>query len=223
VGIGTEDDAAHAVWSEEPVLDALVEGVGVDRIAEVAIGVDIRIPLWGRSHPELGCGGEVLEDFPPARLVVSAATMALVHYDQVEVVRRVILESVRTVPTTECLVRGEEDTPGGIGLSENPMHRISEDRCERLAHWLVDQRMPVGEVEDPVDAGLSERLPVAPDLPHDLHRGEGLAGACGHRQQQALVTSQHRGDGPVNGDPLVVPGHFYRRIGVAQHPAERLA
>ena len=83
-----EVDSNHFEWGEEAVLDALLERVGVDRVAEVVDVGDVLRFLRGSRHAHLDCGLEVVEDLAPSRILASAAAMALVDHDTVKKVRR---------------------------------------------------------------------------------------------------------------------------------------
>ena len=80
---------------EEAVLDALLQRVGVDRLAEVVrrarrrsspSGVAVR-PIWVADV-------EVVEDLAPRGVLGGAAAVALVDDDEVEEVGRELLEDV---------------------------------------------------------------------------------------------------------------------------------
>ena len=77
-------DFHHLVGSEEAIGDALLERVGVKRLAEILDIRNIFGFLRGGSEADLGGGGEMLEDFPPSGILCGAATVALVDDDEVE-------------------------------------------------------------------------------------------------------------------------------------------
>ena len=54
VRVGAQDDASDPVGREKAVVDALREGVLVQRTPEVVVRVDRVIALGCRGHPELG-------------------------------------------------------------------------------------------------------------------------------------------------------------------------
>src|SRR6266581_8289439 len=54
-------DAMHMVGCQEAVINALAEAVGVDGIAEVAVGIDIVIALRGGGHAKLIGRFEVIQ------------------------------------------------------------------------------------------------------------------------------------------------------------------
>lgn len=73
---------------------------------------------------------------------------------------------------------------------------------------MIDQNIAIGQKEDALP-GL--RLPESPD---NLKGGEGLAGARGHDQQEALLPLGNGFDGLVDGDELVVTGSFVAAVAV---------
>src|SRR5690606_984950 len=84
VEVFVEADADDFVGCEKPVLNALLERVGVDRIAEI-VGVGNVLGFLGRGgEADLGGGGKVFEDLAPGGVVGRAAAVALVHHDEVE-------------------------------------------------------------------------------------------------------------------------------------------
>ena len=117
-GVPRGDDAMDAVGGEEAVVDALPQAVGVERVAEVAVGVAVVLAQRGGRHAELVGGLEVLEDLAPVALVAGAAAMALVHDDQVEEVGRVLaVEAGAALVLGDGLVDGEVHLAALAGLA----------------------------------------------------------------------------------------------------------
>ena len=82
--VDVDMDLDDLVGREESFLDALLERVGVDRLAEV---VDVRdvLGFLGRGgQADLRGGGEVVEDLAPGRVGRGAAAVAFVDDDQVD-------------------------------------------------------------------------------------------------------------------------------------------
>ena len=77
-------DLDHFVGREEAVLDALLQRVGVDRLAEVMDVRDVLRFLRRGGHADLSGRGEVLENLAPGGVFGGAAAVALVDHDQVE-------------------------------------------------------------------------------------------------------------------------------------------
>ncbi len=80
-------DANDLVRRQEPILDALSEGIGIDRLAEVIDVRDVAGLARGGGESDLGGGLEVVEDFPPGRVFVGTAPVTFVHHDQIEEAR----------------------------------------------------------------------------------------------------------------------------------------
>ena len=102
-------DLLQAKWRQKSIVDAVLERVNIDRIAEVGVGVHIVLAPWRGGETELHGGREVVEDSAPVALVVRPAAMALVDDDEVEKIWRVVAK-IRAVirPRQEGLEDGEE-------------------------------------------------------------------------------------------------------------------
>ena len=202
LGIDVQCDLDDLVGSEEAVVDALLQGVGVERIAEI-LGA-------GNLLGFLGCGGEadvggafeVFEDLAPLAVFAGAAAMALIDDDEIEEVRAELLVGVvvAVLAVGESLVKREVDVVGRVDLLVlDDGHRVLEV-AEVAADGLVDQR---GAVRQKEDALFQAALPKAID---DLERGVGLPGARRHHEEVAVVAFVlgNRLDGAIDGDLLVV-------------------
>ena len=64
-GVPLRDDAMHAIWRKEAVIDPLPEAVLINWITKIEVAVAILIPQWRCGHSKLICGREVFEDFAP--------------------------------------------------------------------------------------------------------------------------------------------------------------
>ena len=219
--VDVDVDLDHLIGSEEAVLDALLERVGVDRLAKVVDVRDVGGLLGRGRQADLGCGGEVIEDLAPGGILGGAAAMALIDDDQVEKAgRELAVELLPLLRAGDGLVqaqvdlvcgvdaallvegRGEFDLRAvfaldGLGAGAELGHRGAEG-AEVVDHGLVDQDVAVGEEQD---ALLAAGLPQPPD---DLKGGVGLAGAGGHDQQDAVLALGDGFDGCVDGIALVI-------------------
>ena len=204
----------HAVGREEAVVDALPQAVGVDRVAEVEVGVAVVVAQRRRGHAELVGRLEVFEDLAPVALVARAAAVALVHDDEVEEVGRVLAEQAgAALVLGDRLVDGEVHLPALDDLAVSILWRASPNGGEDLVLRVVDQDVAVGQVEDPRPAMLARAVPArVPELPADLEGDDGLAGAGRHREQQPRSPLQDRLDGAVDGDLLVVARALADRV-----------
>ena len=67
--VAIDVDLDHPAWREEAVADALLQGVGVDRLAETGdVGHVLRL-LRCRGEADPGGRGEVFRNLAPCRLV----------------------------------------------------------------------------------------------------------------------------------------------------------
>ena len=83
-------DLLQAKWRQKSIIDAVLERVNIDRIAEVGVGVHIVLAPWRGGETELHGGRKVVENATPVALVVRSAAMALVDDDEVEKIWRVV-------------------------------------------------------------------------------------------------------------------------------------
>ena len=83
-GVPFGNDTMHPVGRQKAVIDALPEAVFVERVAEVQIGVAIVRAQRGGGHSQLTGRLEVIENPTPGTVVTGAATVALVHDNQIE-------------------------------------------------------------------------------------------------------------------------------------------
>ena len=95
--VAVDVDLDDLVRREEAVVDALLQRVGVDRLAEVVDVRDVLRLLRRRRHADLRGGREVLEDLAPGGILGRAAAVALVDDDQVEEVRRELPEELLAI------------------------------------------------------------------------------------------------------------------------------
>ena len=196
--IAVDMDPDHLVGSEEAVADALLQGVGEDRLSEVGDVGDVLRLLRRGGEADLGCGGEVLEDLAPRRIVGGTAPVAFVDHDQIEKRRRELPVGLLVfLRTGDRLIEAEIDLVGGIDIARELGHRPAEG-AEIVRHRLIDEHVAVGEEQD---ALLASRLPQPPD---DLEGGVRLARARGHDEQDAVLPLGDGLDRRVDGVSLVV-------------------
>ena len=88
----------HLERREEAVVDAFLERVDIDRLAEVGVGVHVVFALGRGGEAELHGRREVIEDVAPVAFVIRAAAMALINDDEIEEVRRILAKVGRRFP-----------------------------------------------------------------------------------------------------------------------------
>ena len=93
VGIGVDIAGryADAEGGEVAILDALFEGIGVNGISEIAIGVRVLLSFRRSGHAELVGVGEIVHQLTPLALVVGTSAVTLIDDDEVEEIRGVLL------------------------------------------------------------------------------------------------------------------------------------
>ena len=108
-------DLDDLVRREEAVLDALLERVGVNRLAEVVDVGDVLGFLRRGGQADLRGAGEVFEDLAPGRILGRAAAMALVDHDQVEEAGRELAEELLPLLRPgDGLIEAEIDLEGRV-------------------------------------------------------------------------------------------------------------
>jgi hypothetical protein len=91
-------DLADLERRQIAVVDPFLQRVGVNRLAEIGIGVGIRLAARRRGQADLDGGREIFEDRAPFTLVLGAAAVAFIDDDAVEKVGRVTpLSSLGTI------------------------------------------------------------------------------------------------------------------------------
>jgi hypothetical protein len=151
---------------------------------------------------------------PPGGFVVGAAAVALVDDDEVEEVRRVVAEVRRRLAVLRRPAHeGPEDGEEQAAVFRHPallldVRRLDAHHCilgeggEGVVR-LVGEDVAVGQEQDARPPHrLAGQVPAALEqLPGDLKGDEGLAGAGGQGQQDALAPGgnglQHAPDGDV--------------------------
>ena len=113
--VAVDVDLDHLVGREEAVVDALLQRVGVDRLAEVVDVGDVLRLLRRGGQADLRGAGEVLEDLAPGRVLGRAAAVALVDDDQVEEAGRELAEELLPLLRAgDRLVEAEIDLVGRV-------------------------------------------------------------------------------------------------------------
>ncbi len=199
-------DAMHPVRREEAVVDALPEAVFVDRIAEVPVRVAGLVAQGRGRHAELEGRLEVFEDGAPRAGVARAAAVALVHDHQVEEVGgKRPEEPGAPLILGERLVDPEVDLAALDDLARLDLVSRVAERREDAVLGLIDEDVPVGEVEDPGAPMFTGAVPAGtPELPADLEGDRGLARARRHRDEHAAAPAEDGFDDAVDRDRLIV-------------------
>ena len=87
----------HLEWREEAVVDAFLERIDIDRLAEVSVGVHVVFTFGSGGQAKLHRRGKVVEDAAPVAFIVGTTPMTLVDDDEVEEVRWVLAKIGRVI------------------------------------------------------------------------------------------------------------------------------
>ena len=213
----------HAVRRQEAVLDALLEGVTIDGLAEVVVGIGVDLATRRGRHAQLHGGLKPVHQLAPLTLVVGAATVALVDNHEVkEIVRPLLvvwrITAFRTAHDSledgkiqvtrrgQFAAQGTRAAGGTQAVGGDALHSVLV-KLLKVVLGLVRQDVAVSDEQD---ARLLRRATGVPvglvQFPADLEGGVGLARARCHGEQDALFVV---GDGiqhGVDGDFLIVAG-----------------
>ena len=199
--VAIQVDAHDFVGCQEAVFDALLQGVGVNRFAEVVDVGDFPGFLGSGGQADVGSRREIIQNLTPGGVHGGAAPVALVDHHQVEEVRRELLVDVLLVLAAgNGLVERQVNLVGRVNRSVGDLGHGLAEGLEIIVLGLVYQNVAVGQEQD---AFLLLGLPQPPDY---LEGGERLAGAGGHHQQNAVLPAGHSLYGAVDGDGLVIAG-----------------
>lgn len=89
--IDIELDPLDLKWREESIIDPLGEGVLIDGLTKIVVGIHIVISLWGCGESEVDGRGEVAEDLCPVAIISRTTTMTLIDDDEI---KKVLLVAV---------------------------------------------------------------------------------------------------------------------------------
>ena len=142
----------EAERTEKAIIDALFEGLLIDRISEILVSVTIDITLGCRGEAQLYCRREMIHDVSPRALIICSSTMALVNDDEIEKVFWVFSKIRRCIwPAHERLEDGEEDAavflyaPLLLYLRGTDAHQCIFFKCTESIEGLIGQHIPVGK------------------------------------------------------------------------------
>ena len=109
-------DLLYLERCQKAVVDAFLEGIDIDRIAEIFVSVDVVLALGSCGEPKLYGGREISEDVAPSAFVVCAAAMAFINDDEIEEIGRIFAEIW-----------------GGFSVFRRAAHKSLENREEKAA------------------------------------------------------------------------------------------
>ena len=77
-------DPLDLEWCEESIIDPLSEGIFVDGLAKIGVGIDIIISLRSCCESEVDGRGEVAEDLCPVTIFSRTTSMTLIDDNEIE-------------------------------------------------------------------------------------------------------------------------------------------
>ena len=220
--VAVDMDLDDLVGREEAVADALLQRVGVNRLAEIVDVGDVFRFLRRGGQADLRGAGEVLEDFAPGGILGRAAAVAFVDDDQVEEAGRELAEQLLPLLRAgDRLIEAEIDLVGGVDAALLVDARWSgRSWCRPRARWSWRWSLsfaiaaPNGRKSLTIVWSIStlrsarNRMrflrPGLPQPPDDLEGRVGLAGAGRHDQQNAVLALGDGLDRGVDGVDLIV-------------------
>lgn len=194
-------DTHDFVRGQEAVFYALLQGVGVNRLAEVVdVGDFLGFLRCGRQA-DVGGRREVFQNPAPGRIYRGATAVALVDNHQVEEVRgELFVDVLLVLAAGDGLIERQVNLVGRVYCSVGDLGHGLAEGLEIIVLGLVYQNVSVGQEQN---AFLLLGLPEPPDY---LEGSEGFASAGSHDQQDAVLTAGYGLYRSVDGYGLVIPG-----------------
>ena len=136
--VAVDVDLDDLVGREEAVADALLQRIGENRLAEIGDVGDVFGFLRRGGQADLRRAGEIVEDFPPGRILGRAAAMALVDHDQVEEAGRELAEQLLPLLRAgDRLIEAEIDLVGGVDAALLVERQWSDRSCVPSCRSMV--------------------------------------------------------------------------------------
>lgn len=167
--------------------------------------------LRGGRHTDLYGAGEIVENLMPVGIIVRTAPVAFVDDDEVKEITGklfIVVLFFSIIVAHQLLVQSQEDVLGGVDILVVDFFHGIHERIEILPHGLVDEDVPVCQVQD-FFKGMG-----MPEAVNDLEGTEGLSRTRSHDEEEPFLPLFDIFNGPVDGDALVVPGPFAVQRGV---------
>ncbi len=120
------------VRRQESVSDALLERIGVNRLAEVMDVGDVLRFLRGGGKTDLSSRGEIIEDLPPGGVFRGAAAVTLIDDDEIEeLARQLAKDFLALLGARDRLIERKVD-----------LVRVSMRRAFYRSRWVFRLRVP---------------------------------------------------------------------------------
>src|SRR6266702_3731931 len=208
-------DAVHMVRCQEAVINALAEAVGVDGIAEVAVGIDIVNALRSCGHAKLIGRFKVIQYLTPVAVIGCTTAMAFIDDHQVKEVGSILAIETRAVRIfSDSLVDSEVYFTRCVDLSFFYLVDSFFIESGKFPDFgVIDKDVTVRKVEYVRFTILTFAVPMRmPQLPTNLEGDKCLACTCCHREQNAFLTLEDGFQRFIDGDHLVVARYFITDI-----------
>lgn len=204
----------HAIGCEEAVVNALAEAVLIDRVAEVEVGVAVVVTQGRGGHAELHGRREVVEDDSPRAVIARAATMTLVHDDEVKEVRSKGFEEARTpLVFGKRLVDREVHFATLYDFARFDLIAGITKGSKNTVLRLIDENVAICQVEDLGSPVFSGAVPArGPQLPANLEGDDCFPRPRRHSKENALSSLEDRLDRTLDGDVLVIAFPFSYQV-----------
>lgn len=229
-----ELDPLDLEWREESIIDPLSEGIFVDRLAKIVVGIHIIISLRSCSESEVDGRGEVAEDLCPVTIFSRTTSMTLIDDDEIEKISLVAIvvwfeDFLRISPqgvlsffkihlilarsSRECLIDCKEDIRirrdnASFLLDKFPidLDTVFLQRVECI-HRLIHEDIAIGEDEDArsTSADPIARPPRLKELVCDLKSNHCLTGTGREGEEDTISTFSNILHYPRDRNFLVIP------------------
>ena len=202
--IDIELDPLDLEWCEESIIDPLSEGIFVDGLAKIGVGIDIIISLRSCCESEVDGRGEVAEDLCPVTIFSRTTSMTFIDDNEIKKISLVAiviwLENFFGIifarSSRECLINGEEnicirrdDSSSSLDLGSVDLEAVFLQWVERI-HRLIYENIAIGEDEDTrsTSADPITRPPRLEELVRDLKCNHRLTGTGREGEENTIST-----------------------------------
>lgn len=127
---------------------------------ERALSVAIVLTERRDGHSELECAFKILENVPPVALIAGTPSVTLVHDYQIEeILRKISVQSRSSFIPRDSLIGREVHLATLYSIRFYLPPSIAK-RSERLVFWVVNQNIPIGEIQNTRTPVLSSSVPA---------------------------------------------------------------
>src|SRR5262249_36485558 len=150
----------YFIRREKTVFDALLQGIGVNRLAEVSNAGDVFGFLGCGSQANLDRAGKVVENLTPGGIFSRAAAVAFINDHHVEELGRDAFENlVFFIRTGDGLIQTQIDFVGWINLAVLDLGHDRAEGLEIIDQSLINEDIPISQKEDAFDLSRLQQTP----------------------------------------------------------------